>query len=130
MARRLSKFLETIGQEIHNASHVDAEGTFRPITKDESLAREVWKRALGYEEETINADETVSHRKYPPDPKAQQFIFERREGKPEAPIEGQDTSLLDGIGDIARNMMNKTADEVVTNEYTDDTETDAQDSVS
>ena len=123
--KKLSKYLESIGQELHETAYVDDKGINRPITKDESLAREIWKRALGCVETIENEDGTFSHRVFKPDPRAQQFIFERREGKPEAPIEGQDTSLLDGIGDIARNMMNKTADEVVTNEYTDDTETDA-----
>ena len=130
MSKKLTEFLESIGQEIHETAYVDEKGVNRPITKDEQLAREVWKRALGCVETIENEDGTFSHRIFKPDPRAQQFIFERREGKPEAPIEGQDTSLLDGISDIARNMMNKTAEEVVTNEHIDDTETDSQDSVS
>ena len=125
MSKKLSKYLESIGQELHETAFVDDKGVNCPITKDESLAREIWKRALGCVETIENEDGTFSHRVFKPDPRAQQFIFERREGKPEAPIEGNDTSLLDGIGDIARNMMNKTAEEVVTDEYTDDTETDA-----
>lgn len=128
--KKLSKYLESIGQELHETAFVDDKGVNRPITKDETLAREIWKRALGCVETIENEDGTFSHRVFKPDPRAQQFIFERREGKPEAPIEGSDSSLLDGISDIARNMMNKTAEEVVTDEYTDDTDTDAQDSVS
>lgn len=130
MAKKLSKYLETIGHEIHDTAYQDEKGVNRPITRDEALARQIWKRALGYDEETINADGLPSHRKFPPDPKAQQFIFERREGKPEAPIEGDDTTLLDNVSEIARNMMNRTAEEVVIDEHTDDTETDSKDSVS
>lgn len=130
MAKKLSGYLESIGQEIHDTAYVDGEGTNRPITKDETLAREIWKRALGCIETIENEDGTFSHRVFKPDPRAQQFIFERREGKPEAPIEGTDNSLLDGISDIARNMMNRSAEEIVTDGNSDDTETDAQDSVS
>ncbi len=123
--KKLSKYLESIGQELHETAYVDGKGINRPITKDETLAREIWKRALGCVETIEHDDGEFSHRILKPDPRAQQFIFERREGKPEAPIEGQDTSLLDGISDIARNMMNKSAEEVVTDGHTDDTETDA-----
>lgn len=130
MAKKLSGYLESIGQEIHDTAYVDGEGTNRPITKDETLAREIWKRALGCVETIENEDGTFSHRVFKPDPRAQQFIFERREGKPEASIEGDDTSLLDNISDIARNMMNRSAEEIVTDGNSDDTETDAQDSVS
>ena len=128
--KKLSKYLESIGQEIHETAYMDQSGTNRAITKDECLAREIWRRALGYEENVANGDGEFSHRVFKPDPKAQQFIFERREGKPEAPIEGDDTSLLDGISDIARNMMNKSAEEIVTDECSNDTNTDAQDPVS
>lgn len=130
MAKKLTNYLEMIGKEIHETAFVDDKGVNRPISKDEQLAREVWKRALGYEEEIMNADGSASHRKYPPDPKAQVFIFERREGKPEAPIEGNDTSLLDNMSETARNMMNKSAEEIVTDEHIDNTETDTQDFVS
>ncbi len=128
--KKLSKYLESIGQELHETAYVDGKGVNCPITKDETLAREIWKRALGWVETIENEDKTFSHRVFKPDPRAQQFIFERREGKPEAPIEGQDTSLLDDFGGIARDMMNKSAEEIVTNGNTDNTETDAQDPVS
>ena len=110
--KKLSKYLESIGQELHETAYVDGKGVNHPITKDETLAREIWKRALGCVETIENEDGTFSHRVFKPDPRAQQFIFERREGKPEAPIEGQDTSLLDGISKIARDMMNKSAEEI------------------
>lgn len=126
--KKLSKYLESIGQELHETAYVDDKGVNRPITKDETLAREIWKRALGCVETIENEDGTFSHRVFKPDPRAQQFIFERREGKAEAPIEGNDTSLLDNMSETARNMMNKSAEEIVTDGNTDDTDT--QDPVS
>lgn len=111
--RRLSDFLKMIGQEIHDRSYVDAEGTIRVITKDEQLAREVWKRALGYEEEVTNDDKTVTHRVFRPDPKAQQFIFERLEGKFIEPQEEKGISLLDRISELAKSKSNEIAKQVI-----------------
>ena len=128
--KKLSRYLESIGQELHETAYVDDKGVNHPITKDESLAREIWKRALGCVETIENGDGTFSHRVFKPDPRAQQFIFERREGKAEAPIEGNDTTLLDDFSETARNMMNKTAEEVVSDEYADDTNTDVENSIS
>lgn len=111
--KRLSKYLEQIGHEIHDASYVDETGTIRPITRDEALAREIWKRALGYEQEVTNADGTVTHRVHSPDPKAQQFIFERREGKFITPIEERSITLLEKVSEIAKDRLNEVAKEVV-----------------
>ena len=113
MAKRLTEYLEQIGLEIHDTAYADASGVFRAITKDEQLAREVWKRALGYEEETENSDGTVRHRIYPADPKMQQFIFERREGKNVVPTGEETASLLDKISDLAKSKVNNAAKESV-----------------
>lgn len=113
MARYLSDYLKAIGQEIHDSSYTDDTCTIRPITKDEALAREIWKRALGYEVKTVNADGTVGHRLFPPDPKAQEFIFERREGKIVVPTDDKSTTLIDKITDITKFNMNKMAEDAV-----------------
>lgn len=109
MAKRLTDYLKAIGLEIHNRVYTDNEGNFRPITNDEQLAREVWKRALGYEENITNENGEVSHRIHAPDPKAQQFIFERREGKFVTPQDDRSLSLLEKISDLARQRINDTA---------------------
>lgn len=121
MAKRLTEYLEQIGREIHDRGHVYADGTVRPITKDEMLAREVWRRALGHEQETTNEDGSVSHRIYPPDPKMQQFIFERREGKIVTPQEEKSIELLDKISEIARSQLNTAAEDIVKDDRDDNT---------
>ena len=122
--KKLTEYLEEIGQEIHDASFADTDGVLRPIMKDELLAREIWKRALGYEEESQNADGTVSHRVFQPDPKAQAFIFERREGKFITPPEGKGATLLDKISALTKMKLNLDAEEIV-NGDSDDNKTDA-----
>ena len=112
--KRLSEYLDIIGRELHDTAFIDDTGTVRPITKEEQLAREIWKRALGHEEEIENADHTVIHRTFAPDPKAQQFIFERLEGKFIQPQDdGPKASLLDKISDISKSHMNTLAKQAV-----------------
>jgi len=113
MPKRLTDYLEMIGQEIHDTSYLDAENTIRVITKDEQLAREIWKRALGHEENIVNADKTVTHRTFSPDPKAQEFIFERREGKFVTPQEERSISLLEKISNIVKSQVNESAERIV-----------------
>ena len=109
----LTHLLEKIGQEIHDRAFVDLDGNFRPITKDEQLARQIWKRALGYEEETANEDGTVVHRRYDPDPKMQQFLIERREGKIVTPPDKETTTLLKKITDLAKSQLNTAAEQSI-----------------
>lgn len=113
MKRSLSKLLEDIGAEIHDEGFADASGVIRPIIKDEALARQIWRRALGYEENIKNGDGTVTHRVYPADPKMQQFLIERREGKLVTPPDEKTTSLLDRISELAKSQMNVAAEKVV-----------------
>ncbi len=110
----LTEYLTSIGSETHDASYVDDTGTIRIITKDERLAREVWKRALGYEENVDNGNGSMTHRVYPPDARAQTFIFERREGKVvTAPEPDRTGNLLDNVSDVARHNANSMARKAV-----------------
>jgi hypothetical protein len=122
MAKRLTDYLDSIGHEIHDEAYVDDGGTIRPITKDERLAREIWKRALGHEEEQQNVDGTVMHRTFPPDPKAQQFIFERREGKFVTPTDEKSMKLLERISEIAKLQINDEAEQAVDDRDTPQTD--------
>ncbi len=110
--KSLTDYLVAIGQEI-DRSHADVDDTLIPITKDEALARELFNRALGYVVVTENGDGTSSHRVIPPDPKAQQFIFERREGKFVTPQSGRTASLLEKIADITKSQANTFARKAV-----------------
>ena len=113
MKRSLSKLLEDIGAEIHNEGFADASGIIRPIIKDEALARQIWRRALGYVEVIKNDDGTETHRIYPPDPKMQQFLIERREGKFVPPSDEKTITLLERISELARNQVNAAAEKIV-----------------
>ena len=119
MAKRLSEYLREIGWETHDTGYLDDNGTVRVITKDEKLAREIWKRALGSEENIINADRNVTCRVLAPDPKAQQFIFERREGKFITPQDGGSVSVVEKISELLKNNSNAIAEQIV-NEKSDD----------
>ena len=112
--KSLTDYLESIGKEIHDRGFADAEGNIRVITKDEQLAREVWARALGYEKETVNSDGTMIHRVVPPDYRAQEFIWERREGK-SAPMieEKRDASLVEKISEITKSQVNEVAEQAI-----------------
>lgn len=125
MKRSLSKLLEEIGQEIHEEGFVDAAGVIRPITKDEALARQIWRRALGYETNIVNLDKTVTHKIYPPDPKMQTFLIERREGKFVQPPDEKSISLLERIDGLIKQQLNATAEQVV-NDSRDETQSDSE----
>ena len=125
MGRSLSKLLEEIGAETYEIGYVDAAGVIRPITRDEQLARAIWRRAFGYEENIINVDKSVTHRVYPPDPKMQQFIIERREGKVVQPPDEKSITLLDKISDLVKQQVNTTAEQVVENDR-NDTQSDSE----
>lgn len=122
MGKQLSDYLRTIGLEIHDTSYADEDGALRPITRDEALAREVWKRALGYEEEMENADGVMQHRIHLPDPKAQQFIFERREGKIVVPVDDNGISLVERITEITKAQVNKIAEQSIDDRDPDQSE--------
>ena len=126
MKRSLSKLLEEIGAESYEEGYVDRTGTkIRVITKDEALARQIWRRALGYEENIVNMDKTVTHKVHSPDPKMQQFIIERREGKFVQPPDEKTISLLDKISEIAKSQVNAAAEQTVEDDR-NDTQSDSE----
>lgn len=125
MTRSLTKLLEEIGAETYEIPYVDASHTIRPITRDQALARQIWRRALGYEEETKNTDGTVRHIICPPDPKMQQFIIERREGKIVQPPDEKSITALERIDELVKQQLNAAAKQVVDNDR-DDSQTDSE----
>ncbi len=106
MKQGLSNWLAKIGEEIFIGEDIGEDGEIEQITKDERLARLIWKRALGYEEDVINPDKTEGHRVHLPDPKAQQFIFERRDGKFAVPQEGGGVKALDKLTEEMKQRLN------------------------
>ena len=108
-----------VGQEIHDAAYADEDGTLRPITREEQLAREIWKRALGWEEEVPTTNGQSTHRVHAPDAKAQEFIFERLEGRATILQDESSTALVDKISEVVRAKMNEDAKQAVDNDRND-----------
>jgi len=103
--RKLVDWLHDIGAE---AFTIDEEGEI--ITKDEQLARMMFRMALGWEEkDPDNPDRLVKHK---PDKQMMMFIVERREGKsPMAkPDEAETATAAEKVSDLARARLNKLAD--------------------
>ena len=111
MAQKLSDYLTSIGLE--ETGIIDSDGTIKVLTNDELLAREVWKRALGYEAVTKNGDGVETHRIFAPCPKAQAFIFERREGKVVTPTEETSITLVEKLDELIKSQVNAEAEKIV-----------------
>lgn len=132
MTKTLSDWLEKIGQEIFVEGALP-DGTVLARTKDEQLARLIWDRALGQEVRVEHEDGTMSVDLMRPDAKAQQFIFERREGKFVQPVDDKSLTPLDRIDDMIKDEMNDAAKAAVDDEQDDDssdTDNDANGTVS
>lgn len=124
MARQaLVDWLDQIGQEIFIEPTLLPDGTVTSRTNDEQLARLIWRRALGYREIIEHPDGTKEFRNHFPDAKAQQFIFERREGKFTTAQEGKSISPLDRISELIKSELNKTAHMIVDEQDANNTET-------
>lgn len=72
----LTSELRKLGTEAHD---MEPDGT--PLTRAECLARLIWRRALGWEERTRDAEGNLKVKQHPPESWAMQFIWERTEGK-------------------------------------------------
>lgn len=112
MPQGLSEWLERIGQEwFIQGAHPD--GTIIQRSNDEQLARLIWERALGQQIKTEHEDGSISVDVLKPDPRAQQFIFERREGKMTQPVEDRGITALDRVDEAIAGEMNKAAEAIV-----------------
>lgn len=104
--RALTKHLTTIGAEAHT---IDDAGN--PITKEEALARLLWNKALGYEEQTRDDEGTLKTLKHKPESWAIQYIYDRREGRT-APTILEDEARVkaaDKVRDLAKQRVNQLA---------------------
>ncbi len=122
--KTLTEYLIAIGKETSDTVQVDIDGTHKPITNDEALARLIWKQANGYIESDENEDGTGIRRVHSPDPRMQQFIFERREGKVVESLDDKQITILEKMSELTRMRMNRMAEDAAKNDK-DDNPTDA-----
>ena len=118
MAKKsLSDWLEEIGGEtvVDNDDINTTDGSYVVRTKDELLARQIWQRALGWEE--TSEDDTGTHVTiHSPDPRAQVFIIERREGKMVTPSDDKSLTPLDRVSDMVQKDINDAAEAAVSDD--------------
>ncbi len=81
----LTRFLETIAEEVTEIIIDPVTGEDKMVTKAEALARKIWKRALGYKETDIKTGVESVHA---PEQSKIGLIFDRIEGR--APTAGED----------------------------------------
>lgn len=107
--RNLTKHLNVLGMEAHD---VLPDGT--PMSREEKLARLLWDRALGYEEETRDADGNRKTIKHKPEAWAMQYIYERKEGKttPAPQEDNQRIKASDRVRELAQERLNQIAKKV------------------
>lgn len=101
--RELTKFLRNLAMDVE-----DIQPDGEPITKAESLARTLWKKALGWKEMKMEAGRGMVETVHPPESWAIQMIYERLEGKvPQAATdEGTKLTAAERVGELARNRIN------------------------
>lgn len=82
-----------------------------PVTREQALASLIWKQALGWTEETRDDNGTLKKTVHPPVAWAQQYLFERMEGK--APVamteHGEGMKAADKVRALSRDRLNKLA---------------------
>lgn len=104
--RALTGELKKLAGQMHTLT---PDGT--PVTREQALAELIWKQALGWEELTRDAEGNAKRVQHPPVAWAQQYLFERMEGKaPQATTE--DTGGMkaaDKVRELAKDRINKLA---------------------
>ena len=120
----LSKFIREIADEIHDDPTIKAKGEEATImTKAETLARYMWKAALGYsEQEDIYKNGVKTGIKpihHKPDKTFIGMIWDRMEGRAaliDSKAGGDSASLADKISGLGSKRINQIAKSSVKNE--------------
>lgn len=110
-AGRLSSRALTANLRELASQAVDIDKAGNPITREMALADLIWKQALGWIEETRDDSGTLQQKKHAPVAWAQQFLYERLEGKPPpaTPEVGNAIKARDKIDDLVKNRLNAVA---------------------
>ena len=107
----LSKWVKEIADEMTEAVVDPVTGESRMATKAETIARIMWKGALGFTEVDIKTGKDMVHK---PDKTFIGMIWDRVEGRA-VPVADKDkdkkASLADRVGDQAKRRLNTLAGE-------------------
>lgn len=105
-SKQLTKHLRELAAEAHTWSEECGV-----ITKGEALAKLLWNKALGYEEETVDDEGVKKKQFHPPASWAIQLIYDRMEGKtPQAVPEDEGRiRAVDKVSELARSRVNALA---------------------
>mgnify|MGYP006272615441 CR=1 FL=1 len=106
-SRQLTENLRQLAAEAHDWSMEDGA-----ITKGEALAKLLWKKALGYTEETTDDEGNTKQVYHKPEAWAIQLVYERMEGKTPQAIqddEGNKRKAKDEVRDLAKARLNDLA---------------------
>lgn len=102
--KALTTFLRSMAIE-----EITVEG--KTITREERLAQLIWQQALGHAEETRDDEGNIKLVEHKPAAWAQQFLWERIEGK--APVAAAEPTgnlrALDKIRELAKERINSVA---------------------
>jgi len=107
----ITRFLETVGEEETELVR-SPDGTDVIATKAESLARIIWKRALGYTETLTGAGGKLQEKIHSPNTAMMHIIFERIEGKVQGDkvVAGENMTVADRIGEQGKKAINEVTD--------------------
>jgi len=109
-SRELTNHVRQLAAEAHDWSEADGV-----ITKGEALARLLWRKALGYTEETVTDEGERKEVFHKPESWAIQLLYDRMEGKtPQAVPEDEDRiKAADRVRELAAGRLNSLAQEAV-----------------
>ena len=110
-SKDLTKHLRQLASEAQDWTEEDGV-----ITKGEALARLLWRKALGYTEQTTDDEGNVKEVYHKPEAWAIQLVYERMEGKTPQAIEEDTTrrKAKDEVRDLAKSRVNDLADKALT----------------
>jgi hypothetical protein len=116
--RELTNHLRTFAADIED-TFINDEGEAVLVTKAEMLAKRVWQAALGWVEEIVEETDVPGKTKtkkvyHKPAAWAQQFIWERFEGKAPAalPDDQQGLSAADKVDELAKARVNQLTEDM------------------
>lgn len=104
--RMLTNHLRTLAGEAHTVTN-----SGDPLTREQVLADLIWKQALGWTEEFRDDNGTLIKKVHPPVAWAQQYLFERIEGRAPVSIPENEGGLkaADKVSDLAKQRVNQRA---------------------
>lgn len=108
-SRALTSELRRLADE---SVSVTDDGT--PLTRAQILAKMIWDMALGGERNVRNADGNMTRQFVPPVAWAQQYVFERIEGKSQVAQADNESGVraADRVAELAKDRLNKMATSV------------------